>query len=410
MRVVMVLAKFYPHGDGTEQSALTLSRALCQSGHAVRVITARRGGLAPRDEIDGIRIDRVPWIPDGRGLSRIGKYTFLAATAQRLAELTETTDVIHCHMAHFHLIPSVLVGWRYNRPVVVKIAAGDPGGEIARMSASSILVGEEIGFLVMRVLRNVDAIIAPSTRVRDELLNRGLEHIVTIPNGVDTERFRPATPDVQRTARRELGLPADGTIVGFMGRLHDQKAPEVLLEAWYHSRFAESGAVLCLAGTGPMESQLRQMASGSGAGQSSSVRFLGRVSADRFFQSLDAFVLPSRYEGMPNALLEAMASGLPAIGTTVAGSEDIIENGRSGILARPSAVEDLVSALNELASPDARTRFGEAARARITSQFTVEIMARRYASLYEDVAAQKQGRRPRALFRKCGPARSSRRG
>lgn len=388
MHITMVLDQFYPLGDGTELSALTLCRELQQLGHTVRVLASWKQGLSYHDEVGGILVQRVPWIPTGRIIRRIGKYTWVAGLVRRLIQWAPATDVIHCHMAYFHIIAAVIAGTLCRRPVIVKVAAGDPGGDLARMSNSSIWDGEEIGFLVVWILKYVDTIVALSAQVERELRARGYARIVTIPNGVDPMRFHPAAASEYDEARTALGLPADALLVGFMGRLHEQKAPEVLLEAWRHSQLSAQSAILCLAGVGEMELLLRGLAARPGAGP---IRFLGRVDSETFFRAMDAFVLPSRYEGMSNALLEAMASGLPCVGTMIGGTEDLIEDGVSGLLVPPDDAEALASAIDQLSSVERRSSLGLEARRRIEEGFTIRLVAQRYARLYQELVTRGRG-------------------
>src|SRR5262249_3256190 len=147
-----------------------------------------------------------------------------------------------------------------------------------------------------------------------------------------------------------------------------------------------AGAVLCLAGEGEERDALERQAARSGA-LADSVRFLGRVDAVRFLHALDAFVLPSRYEGMPNVLLEAMAAGLACVGTTIGGTEDLSEDGRAGLLVPPNEVGALAAALDQLGDADRREALGRAARARIEAQFAVDIVAERYERLYRELMA-----------------------
>jgi glycosyltransferase involved in cell wall biosynthesis len=113
---------------------------------------------------------------------------------------------------------------------------------------------------------------------------------------------------------------------------------------------------------------------------SSSVRLQGnRSDIERFLESADVFVLPSRWEGLPVALLEAMGAGLPVVATRVEGVEEVVEHDGQGLLVPPGDLEALVrSLLRLIEQPDLRERMGKAARKRIEESYTIDIMCERY--------------------------------
>src|SRR5204863_9032231 len=172
-----------------------------------------------------------------------------------------------------------------------------------------------------------------------ELLQQGFRTVHHIPNGVDADLFHPASGDERARARQSLGLSRDALVFGYLGRLHVEKGVELLLQAWLASRLPAGGATLCLAGDGPQENELRSLVAQRGGG--GSVRFLGRVEPSSYLHALDAFALTSPYDGLPNALLEAMASGLACLGTRTGGIVDLLGSGESGLLVPAGQVQPL---------------------------------------------------------------------
>jgi glycosyltransferase involved in cell wall biosynthesis len=392
MRVLMVSVQFHPLGSGTERQALALSRALVDRGLYVRVATARFTGLPPFSLVDGIPVDRLPHVPDGRPFRRLGKYTFVAGLEAYLDRRGAGFDVFHCHMAAYHIIPAVLVGRRLKRPVVVKVSSSGPQGGVQalrRLDSDHDVLGPLSAWLLGRA----SAIVAPSREAERELIQQGFRSVHHIPNGVDAQRFRPGSDDERARARQSLGLSRDGLVFGFLGRLQREKAVDVLLRAWFASRLSSSGATLCLAGDGPQETELRTLVAQQGG--TSSVRFVGRVEPLGFLHALDAFVLPSHYEGLPNALLEAMASGLACVGTQIGGIVDLLEPGESGLLVPAGQVQPLALALEALAESDVRERLGQAARSRAATRFSLPGVAQRYHELYTQLTTG-GGREPDA--------------
>ena len=210
--------------------------------------------------------------------------------------------------------------------------------------------------------------------------------IRVLPNGVDVRRLSPR-PDERAGIRQNLGLPAAAFVVGTVGRMVPIKDYGSLLQA---AEKLASGGVnvhVLLVGSGP-ELARHQKAVAASSLLHGRVKFLGAV-ADiaPALNAMDVFVLPSLAEGMSNTLLEAMAAGLPVIATRVGGNPELIEDGRCGWLFPPGDVSDLAARLDRLAfDADLRSAFGQAARARAVSRFSLEGMVARYGHLYMELA------------------------
>ena len=228
-----------------------------------------------------------------------------------------------------------------------------------------------------------------SETVRRWSIERGLpaEKLVAIPNGIDCTR--PAAPPAG--LRRELGLADDAKIALFVGRLHRQKGPDLLLDAAVRLRQRLPGLHFVLAGDGPMAGKLADDA--ERAGILPQFHLLGRRDdVLRLMADADLFVLPSRWEGMPNAVLEAMAAGLPVVAADVGGCGELVVNGTTGILAAPEDAQQLADAIAKIAAdPALAERMGGAGRERACGEFTVERMVRANEELYERVMGGRPG-------------------
>jgi glycosyltransferase involved in cell wall biosynthesis len=231
--------------------------------------------------------------------------------------------------------------------------------------------------------QNVAAFIAISSEIEHELAEIGVagRQQVRIPNGVDTDRFTPATAEAKQMARATLGLPAHAPVALYTGRLEPEKRIDLLLAAWPAVRQAHPQARLLIVGGGPQEEHLR-----SSAGEG--VYWLGPV-ADvlPFLQAADLFVLPSSTEGLSNALLEAMATGLPPLATAVGGAPDLIISGENGLLVPADDGPALEEALLSLLADPARlVALGRQARRRVVAGYALADVARRLRQLYERVS------------------------
>lgn len=212
------------------------------------------------------------------------------------------------------------------------------------------------------------------------------DKIRVIYNGVDTQKFRPSL-EMRGQVRREFGLDDETLVVGTVGRLVALKDHLTLLRAAARLVRQNYKVHIILAGSGPEQSRLEQFVAGSEdlTGRVSFVGASDKVS--ELLQAMDVFVLPSICEGFSNTLLEAMASGLPAIATRVGGNPEVLEEGRSGWLFSPGGDEELAALLGKLLGRrDLRKQLGEAARSRAISRFALQRMLDDYRDLYWELA------------------------
>lgn len=204
--------------------------------------------------------------------------------------------------------------------------------------------------------------------------------LVTIPNGIDGSRYRPAIDSPGK--RRELGLPAKGPIIGLGARLTEQKGIGCLLRAMYLLRERCPEAVLVIAGEGPSREAL--IALTHELGLEDRVWFLGlRLDMADLLQLFDVYALPSLWEGLPMALLEAMASELPIVASEVGGVATAVDAGVNGLLVPPDDPEGLADALYRLLTDASlRASMGASSLRLFESRFSATAMASAYEELY----------------------------
>jgi glycosyltransferase involved in cell wall biosynthesis len=207
--------------------------------------------------------------------------------------------------------------------------------------------------------------------------------LVFIPNGVDTERFRPGR---DLALRRECGIADDEFVVGTIGRLDPIKNHLGLINGVGRLTHLQQKVRLVIVGDGPMRSQVEDAIRAFDGPHRP--HLLGhREDVDRIYRMFDAFALNSFGEGMSNTLLEAMASGLPIICTAVGGNVELVAHRERGMLVPPGDDAAIAQAILEYsATPDLRALHGTTARQYIESNFSLDQMVRRYVALYESVA------------------------
>ena len=209
-----------------------------------------------------------------------------------------------------------------------------------------------------------------------------------LSNGVDTRRFAPARDRLARKA--ELGIPARNLLMLTVANLTPIKDHGSLVKAI--SRLAPINGLpiqFMLLGEGPMRTALQAQIEALGLNNAIVLGGTTDRVAD-YLAASDAFILPSKLEGMSNAILEAMASGLPVVAYAVGGNPELVVNGETGFLCAPGDIAGLSGAIRQLAAnADLRQRMGCAARRRAETLFSIDAMIAAYAGFYRRAAGIK---------------------
>lgn len=205
-------------------------------------------------------------------------------------------------------------------------------------------------------------------------------------HGIDETEVRSG-PEARAAARAELGLPADVPVVGTVGNLVPKKDHRSLIDAFAAVAASRPDARLVIVGGGPLEAELRERAGERGLGDR--VLLTGqRPGVAGLLPAFDTFVLSSRHEGLPLALLEAMASGLPAIATRVGGIPEVLTDGVDGRLVPPGDVAALTAAIaGVLDDPDGAARLATAGR-ETAGGFSITRAVERMAAVYGELLAR----------------------
>lgn len=240
------------------------------------------------------------------------------------------------------------------------------------------------------LVRRFDRVICVSEPMRAAEESRGTQPVV-IPNGIDLERFS-GTSKPSAELRADLGLPADAEVVGSVGRLSAEKGYDVLVRAAAELLPERPRLHLLLIGDGAEYRPLRELALSLGFGDRLHLPGI-RQDAPALYPLLDVFCLPSHREGLPLALLEAMASGRPAVVTPVGGIPEVIgDPPEAALTVHPGDTGELARALAHLLDDSGlRARLGAAARRRVEEGFSRARMARSVGHLYDGLRARAAG-------------------
>ncbi|NOZ20293.1 MAG: glycosyltransferase [Planctomycetes bacterium] len=276
-------------------------------------------------------------------------------------------DVLHTFLFHANLIGR-MAAWLAGVPVVISSA------RVAEPRRHHL-------WLDGWTHRLVDAETCVSDSVRNYLAKRRVmpvRKLVTVPNGVDVDRF-----DVNsRNVRQDLGIDEDAAIVLAIARLERQKGLSYLLRAAEGVIEKRRDALFLIAGEGGMRNSLERIAATRNL--ESRVRFLGfRRDVPRLISAADVFVVSSLWEGMPNALLEAMAGAKPVVATDVEGCREIVQPEQTGLLVPPRDARALAEGIvSLLENSETRKAMGRAGRKHVEEHFTLRQMIQNNVLLY----------------------------
>jgi glycosyltransferase involved in cell wall biosynthesis len=195
------------------------------------------------------------------------------------------------------------------------------------------------------------------------------------------------------SARMRLGLPSDALVIGTLGRLTEQKGQLALLDAVAKLTPRIAKLALIVAGDGPLRGRLEERARDLGIAER--VRFLGiRRDRDTLYAAMDAFVLPSRWEGLSLALVEAMGAGRAVVATDVGGNPEVVSHGKTGLLVPPGDASALADALaTVLTDGQLAQSLGSAACSDARERFSIDRHVSRLAALYRQGVAERSGSR-----------------
>ncbi len=384
MKILMVNHEFPPVGGGGGNANYYLAREMVRGGHEVAVVTSDFAGLAREEVVEGIEVRRVPTGRNRRDFATFGEMArYLLGAGRVLWRLGRERewDIVQV----FFVVPSgpagMVAGRAARAPMVVRLGGGDlPGHEPRRFRRT----GRALKPLVRWMLARAQARVVNSAglRARAEEAYPGLNFEV-IENGIDLEEFRPAAD------RRTEGPP----VILVSARLIERKGLQFLLPALGALQKAGVAFRLRVAGDGPLRPVLEAQARAEGL--QDRVEWLGlrpHQELPEVYRSADLFVLPSLSEGMSNAVLEALASGLPAIVTDVPGTEELVRDGKNGFCVPPGEPGALERPLERLLKdPELRRRLGRASRAE-AERFAWSRQGERYLQLYERVLAAADGK------------------
>lgn len=395
-RVCLLISSFHPRVGGGESHALSLCEEFVRTGLPVFVLTRRHDARWLRHD----RVRNVPVLRVGpAGFRRWGKYLMLPGALFNLWRYRQHYDVIYVCGLRVMGLAGITAAQLLGKSCVLRSeSCGEFSGEFIwnsphqpGTSPAGKMLFQPLIRLRNRYYRHAAAFLAIAGVIRDEYLRHGVpEHkIRTIPNGIDLRKYHPREKAAKTAIAMRLQLP-DKRIFIYSGKLNKGKGLETLLRAWQRLTAAYPDIHLVLAGGGGMhflscETALRRMV--ETATLQDSVQFTGYVNnIHEYLQASNYFVLPSESESFGISLIEAMACGLPCIGTATGGILDIIHPDRNGKLIPVNDEQALYDAMAwMLEHPDACRTLAARARKDVEDRFSIEHIASAHRALFDQL-------------------------
>jgi len=420
-RIYVAITTFFPLIGGAETQTHAQCKLLCEKGYDATILTFRhKKDWAHYEVIGGVPVMRISGflLSHRNVLPRIiQRLLYLLAMLQMSLTIwhyRNRFDVLQVCQFNFLVLPLAIVCRIAHKPMTIIVISAGAGKQTKSHNKASLIAGpidptaswlqvdgqtwidgdlyglERAGKPVLRrmksLLKSIQvAVVVLSSRMSMYLASHDLYLPDTqiIPNGVDIMRF---CPSYDKNAAMEDCR--EQTVI-CVSKLRFEKGIDVLLQSWRLVHEQIPNARLIIVGSGPIQAQLERLASALCI--SDSIEFAGlQIDVPSQLHKGRIGVLPSRWEGMPNALLEAMACGLACVATAVSGSEDIIQQGSNGLLVEPEDYESMAQALlTLLRDPELIERYGHAARETTEKNYSLEHVTNMYIELYQRLTHQK---------------------
>lgn len=389
--ILMPIHQFFPIIGGAEQQAQRLAANLCCRGHKVTVLTGRWDPKFPRREvIDGIDVNRLftfwPVMFSLGRLSILRQYAFEAGLLWYHVRHRKRIDIVHVHQALHVAAFSTFIAKLLGKKVIIKVGCGGELSDLKMMKGCRIT---PFGEYFWSFIKTCDRIVAINSEIEEELLADGFsrKQVVRIPNGIPLEKI---------TVKELYGITSGPHLVS-VGRLDSQKGFDILVDALAGSLLA--GYRCSIYGTGTEKDNLELQIAEKGVADKVFLQGLVFDMPARL-PNHDIFILASRAEGLSNALLEAMATGMPCVATNIGGNCDLLYPegkgvtvpmgeflvGANGILVNSDDPVGLRRAIEALAvDHELRERLGTEARRWALEHCSLDKVAERYLSLYDEL-------------------------
>ncbi|MBN1426771.1 MAG: glycosyltransferase family 4 protein [Anaerolineae bacterium] len=399
MRILTVTDEIYPDAiGGVGKSLMTLAAAWAAQGHQVTALVRRIDPeLPPQAQISGVQIVRFSSIPRNHPLYRLYPLAVLWNAARWLYQHIGSYDVVFMNNG-LYMIPirlarrcnSIPVVYNYHASLMQEIEIGAHRGQYGSLSQIALMVGRAFHMVENWALRNSTHIVVDGHRLLNDMRSLhgracfdGKSSVVDL--GVDLKRYEPLD---RSTAREKLGLPTDRTVIFTARRLVGRVGLENLISAMPGVRARHPATVLLIAGKGFLRPKLEAQI--EGLGLTESVKLLGFVEEETlpvYMAASDLFALPTEFlEGFGLATIEALACGVPVVGTPVGTTPEILTPIEPKLITRDSSPSSLAETLIYwLNRPREIDKLRQACRQAAETRYNADHIASQLVMLFSDL-------------------------
>jgi glycosyltransferase involved in cell wall biosynthesis len=379
---LLICYSYPPVLGGSEIEGQRVSDALQRRGHQVKIVCAGGDPMPPgANWVDpyGLRVRLIGgrWPPRSRGR------VFALGVAWTLFKERRNYDIAYFLMHGLHVVTGAPVAHFLGKPIVMKFS----GSSLVTQMNDSLAGRLQVRFLKKWAAR----ILILNSGMLAEAKEAGFDprRVAWIPNPVDTDTFRPASPEERTRLRRELNVSEHAQVIVFAGRMEPGKRLALLVASFAQVLRELPGAKLVLIGEGSLRGETAHLARELGVEKN--VVFTGRLDGAgvlRWLQAGDVFALVSEAEGLPLVVIEAMAAGLPPLLSDIPAHSQLVDHGVHGWLTETGNQEAIAQGLIHLLTDrNLRNRLAAAARLRAVEQYSTTKVAECYESLFESVLA-----------------------
>ncbi len=389
MKIALLSEKYTPDLGGLAISVGRLGHLLADAGHEVRVF-APAPSTALRADLGLLPSECRTLTHSGVRVTRFGAHKRVDDTLVDWFELIveehrrEPFDLLQGYFLPQAGFVTVYAGKYLNLPSVVSIR----GNDIERAAFDPSRFSH-----VMYALQNANVVTTNATELARKAKAFVEREIVLIPNGIDTERFKPMPRNEALVEALGMGkTKEERAVMGFVGELREKKGLQALLDAYAQINKARPTTLLIVGEIRAGEDR-QVFDEFRGAHPDSHIIVTGYVAHEdlpAYYALVDVFVHPSLRDGVPNAVLEAMACGKTVVATAVGGVTDVIEDGVNGMLVPVHEAGYLEAAIAEaLDQPEKRDQLGRSARETVLHQFTLEKELQANLAIYQQLGVSK---------------------
>jgi glycosyltransferase involved in cell wall biosynthesis len=380
MEICMLDPLFYPYFGGTEKVVYEFGKRLAKK-HGISILTSQIPGTSNYEEIDGMKVYRTPSIYLKNLPSFMPPPYTISPLLIRDLFKRQDADVFHIHCRYFYYLGTLLsIKYLMRKKLMLTLHNAKPDGISFMTDKSAALYDAVWGH---RIMENCDRITAVSRYTKEVTVPRHLQHNAEVVyNGVDEKRFKPRRDN---SVREKFGV-GNAPLLLTNGRLVTQKGMYYLIEAFYMLKKNFKDAKLIIIGKGPLRDELGSQCFRLGV--QDSVSFVTGIPENElplYYNAATLFVLPSLWEPSAVVLYEALASGKAIVATNAGGNSEIVSS-KCGILVPPRNPTELCDQVRLLLEDEKlRKRMEKNSRERAVENFTWDIAAKRYESIYKSV-------------------------